>query len=76
MKRHISKLITAFLIVLIAGMSFAASADTTVYITRTGAKYHISSCSSLSKSKIPISLGNAVSGGYGPCKRCGPPALD
>lgn len=43
-----------------------------VYITKTGSKYHLSGCSSLSKSKIPISLEQAKSG-YGPCKRCNPP---
>jgi hypothetical protein len=75
-KKFTSKIIAAFLIVLITGISFAASADTTVYVTRTGDKYHVSSCSYLRKSKIPIALGKAVSGGYGPCKRCGPPVLD
>lgn len=44
-----------------------------VYITNTGTKYHRSSCSSLSKSKIPISLKEAKNQGYEPCKRCSPP---
>ncbi len=44
-----------------------------VYITNTGKKYHRSSCSSLKKSKIPISLKKAKSQGYEPCKRCSPP---
>lgn len=43
-----------------------------VYITNTGSKYHRSSCSSLNKSKIAISLDKAKSG-YGPCGRCNPP---
>ena len=41
-----------------------------VYITNIGAKYHRGSCSSLKKSKIPISLEKAKSDGYGPCARC------
>ncbi|MEG3071086.1 MAG: MBL fold metallo-hydrolase [Candidatus Syntrophopropionicum ammoniitolerans] len=53
--------------------SEASSSDTTVYITNTGKKYHTSGCSSLSKSKIPISLQDAKNRGYGPCARCHPP---
>ncbi|MEW6016135.1 MAG: thermonuclease family protein [Candidatus Zixiibacteriota bacterium] len=48
------------------------SGDETVYITRTGAKYHRGSCSSLRKSKIPISKKDAIARGYGPCARCRP----
>lgn len=50
------------------------SSDTTVYITNTGEKYHLSGCSSLRKSKIPISLSEAKAQGYEPCKKCHPPA--
>lgn len=52
-----------------------ASADTTVYITRTGSKYHTSSCQHLAASCIEISLADAVAGGYTPCKVCHPPLL-
>ncbi len=45
----------------------------TVYITRTGAKYHRGNCRYLSKSKIPISLADAISRGFGPCSVCNPP---
>lgn len=51
------------------------SGDTIVYVTRTGSKYHRDGCGSLSKSKIPITLKEAVESGYGPCKRCNPPRL-
>lgn len=44
--------------------------ERTVYITRTGEKYHESWCSSLRKSKIPISLSEAEARGYEPCKNC------
>lgn len=45
---------------------------TTVYITKTGSKYHKSSCSYLKKSKISISLKSAKSQGYTACSRCNP----
>ena len=44
--------------------------DRIVYVTKTGKKYHEEGCSSLSKSKIPISLKEAIGKGYIPCKRC------
>lgn len=44
----------------------------TVYVTKTGKKYHRGSCSSLRKSKILISLADAKLR-YGPCGRCNPP---
>lgn len=44
-----------------------------VYITKTGSKYHIGTCSSLRSSKIPISLEKAKADGYEPCGRCNPP---
>ena len=44
----------------------------TVYVTKTGKKYHRGGCSSLRRSKIPISLVDAKQG-YGPCARCNPP---
>lgn len=40
------------------------------YITKTGTKYHVDGCRSLSKSKIQISYNNAVSRGYKPCSSC------
>jgi competence protein ComEC len=49
------------------------SADHTVYIGKTGEKYHTAGCSYLMKSKIPIGLSKAKKGGYTPCSRCNPP---
>jgi hypothetical protein len=46
--------------------------ETTVYITKTGAKYHTSSCRYLSQSKISISKKEAISNGYSACKVCKP----
>lgn len=47
----------------------------TVYITKTGSKYHRAGCRYLSKSCIPISLEEAVRRGYTPCSVCRPPVL-
>lgn len=47
------------------------SEDKTVYITKTGSKYHSSGCRHLSKSKIPINRNDAISRGYSACKVCG-----
>lgn len=49
-----------------------AAGKATVYVTRTGAKYHRDGCRYLSKSKIPISLEDARRR-YGPCSVCRPP---
>jgi hypothetical protein len=46
--------------------------DVTVYITRTGSKYHRAGCRYLAQSSIPISL-SAASARYGPCSVCNPP---
>ncbi len=45
----------------------------TVYVTRTGAKYHRDGCRYLSRSKIPMSLKEAAKR-FEPCKVCKPPA--
>jgi hypothetical protein len=44
----------------------------TVYVTKTGKKYHRGSCSYLRQSKIPTSLDDATKNGYTPCSRCNP----
>jgi hypothetical protein len=45
----------------------------TVYITRTGKRYHRDGCRYLASSRIPISLKDAKANGYTPCKVCHPP---
>lgn len=47
--------------------------EVTVYITKTGKKYHRGNCRYLKKSKIKISLKDACKRGYTPCKVCKPP---
>lgn len=51
----------------------AEKKEVTVYITKTGSKYHRLGCRYLSKSCIPISLEDAKARGYAPCSVCGPP---
>ena len=64
--------IVVFLILIASALS---AEDPIVYITKTGAKYHTATCSYLRKSKIPISLSDAIRQGYTPCSRCNPPVL-
>lgn len=45
----------------------------TVYVTKTGKKYHESGCGSLSSSSFSLTLDEAIQQGYTPCKRCNPP---
>src|SRR3989442_3238378 len=45
--------------------------ERTVYVTRTGKKYHGPNCPYLSRSKIPVSLKEARQQGYTACSRCG-----
>ncbi len=57
------------------GFESASATDaqtTTVYITRTGSKYHRAGCRYLRQSKIPISLKHAKQH-YEPCSVCRPP---
>ena len=46
--------------------------EVTVYVTRTGAKYHRESCRYLRQSKIPMPLDEAREQ-YDPCSVCDPP---
>jgi hypothetical protein len=45
----------------------------TVYVTRTGKRYHRDGCRYLSSSRIAMSLKDAEAQGYTPCKVCRPP---
>ena len=52
--------------------SSKASGGTIVYITKTGACYHVDGCRYLSSSRIRIALKDAR-GKYRPCSVCDPP---
>ena len=47
--------------------------EQTVYITKTGKKYHRDGCRYLSKSKLATSLKDAKANGYTACSVCRPP---
>lgn len=78
--KTIRKIISLLLVVLLffSLLSVTAFAWTTddgtviVYVTRTGEKYHSSDCGYL-RSKIEITLEEAVSRGYSRCSRCNAP---
>lgn len=59
-----------------AGTDQEKPSPETVYVTRTGTKYHRDGCRYLAKSRIPMALADAVSGGYAPCSACRPPSAD
>ena len=61
-------------IVTSASAPLAADGSETVYVTRTGTKYHRLRCRYLAKSSIPSALKDAASR-YGPCSVCTPPSL-
>jgi flagellar biosynthesis/type III secretory pathway protein FliH len=44
--------------------------DTTVYVTRSGTKYHQAGCTNLTASKIPMALSEAIAQGYSACSKC------
>ena len=46
--------------------------EETVYITRTGERYHRGNCRHLSQSRKAIKLSKARNQGYTPCKVCKP----
>lgn len=71
MKKHMLFTVT----ILILFFTFQDLFSQTVYITKSGKKYHSENCSSLRKSSIPIDLKDAVSRGYTACSRCNPPEL-
>lgn len=48
--------------------------DQTVYVTKTGAKYHRAGCQYLARSSIPMKLKDAAAR-YSPCSVCRPPSL-
>ena len=67
MRRLIALALIALLFI-----ALPALAGRTVYITKTGEKYHLGSCRYLKKSKIPIDIDDAVARGYTPCSVCSP----
>jgi micrococcal nuclease len=67
--------LTVFFFLSLSAACWGADGDLTVYVTHTGERYHREGCSSLRRSRIPISLGEAARSGYEPCSICKPPRL-
>lgn len=67
-----SKVVSAALQIKKIQKTNASNSGSTVYITRTGAKFHRGSCRYLRESKIKISRSKAIAQGYEPCKVCRP----
>lgn len=56
----------------VPGYAITQQQETTVYVTRTGEKYHKAGCRYLSKSQIKTTKKEAVKNRYGACKVCKP----
>ncbi len=68
------KKISAVLIIIV-GVLLTASVDAqTVYITKSGTKYHTGTCRYVQSSKMSISLSDAKAKGYTACSVCKPPS--
>lgn len=50
--------------------------ECTVYVTKTGTKYHRATCSSLRYSRRAMTRSGALAAGYTACKRCGGSACE
>jgi micrococcal nuclease len=74
-KKFLAGSLVFFFIFSVSAVCWGADEDLTVYVTNTGERYHREGCSSLRRSRIPISLGEAVRSGYEPCSICKPPRL-
>lgn len=79
MKKIYLYLIVIILFVPISGViamsqthSIEQQKEVTVYITKTGKKYHRDGCRYLSRSKIKTTKKKAVKSGFGACSICKP----
>jgi hypothetical protein len=75
--RRLSRTIAVVLATLLLVVNVSAQAPKptdTVYVTKTGAKYHRAGCRSLIRSQIAMTLKEA-SARYAPCLICKPPVL-
>src|SRR5271154_613347 len=58
------------IVLLLIGQTIHAQ---TVYVTKTGKKYHTTNCRYLRQSKIETTLAEAIASGYTACSVCDPP---
>jgi hypothetical protein len=82
MRRFLAVVFALFMLVSVAASAPARqpaqqqqpqTKEQTVYVTKTGKKYHLATCRFLSKSKIPMSLKDAKAKGFTACSICKPP---
>ena len=82
MRRILTLIFAVFMLVSVVAIAPAGSPspqqqpqtkEQTVYITKTGKKYHTATCRYLAKSRIPMSLKEAKLRGFTPCSVCRPP---
>lgn len=69
---HFASVHRRFIFLLLALFASHLAFSQTVYVTRTGEKYHASGCRYLSKSKIETTLADAKEKGYTACSVCKP----
>ena len=69
-----TKLFVILQIALIGAWLPLQTISQTVYVTKTGSKYHKSSCRYLKSSKISISLSDTKEKGFTACSVCKPPS--
>jgi len=74
MRKLLSITLGAVLVLFLSSVVYAQD-DPTVYVTKSGSKYHNAGCSYLKKNAIPMKL-SEVGGRYSPCSRCNPPIAD
>ncbi|MDR0623609.1 MAG: hypothetical protein LBG10_04190, partial [Treponema sp.] len=77
-KNKVNLLLVPLLLIPLAGLlllSQTAEEDIAVYVTNSGNRYHRDNCRSLRRSRIAVTLEDAVKSGYGPCSICNPPVL-
>ena len=73
MKNMLKKKYIIAILLISAVTAICTAEEITVYITKSGSKYHLAGCPSLKGNGIPIVIDEAVARGYEPCKRCNPP---
>lgn len=70
--RQVRRVAAFFVCFLVLATLVGGQSDPIVYVTKTGAKYHTGTCTSLRASKIAMTL-SAAAAKYGACKLCTPP---
>lgn len=74
MRKSIRRSVVLVLALLVVGIA-SAQDDSTVYVTKSGSKYHKAGCGFLKKSSGVAMKLSEVGDRYSPCSRCKPPIL-